>query len=140
MIDCIDNFRTKGALIAWCKSNKQKVLTVGGAGGMLNPEKIRTVDLSKSLQDPLLSKTRKLLRTDFGFPTNTSRSFGIPCVYSDEGLRYPDGNGGTSGQKPSGAAASGLNCAGGFGSAVAVTAPFGFVAAGFVLRKLAKVV
>jgi tRNA A37 threonylcarbamoyladenosine dehydratase len=32
---------------------------------------------------------------------------------------------------------TGLNCAG-YGSAVVVTASFGFVAAGFVLRKLAE--
>lgn len=137
VIDCIDSFRTKAAVIHYCRRNKIRILTVGGAGGMIDPDKITNADMSKSTQDPLLSKTRRLLRQDYSFPSNPSRSFGVPCVYSTESLVYPDGNGGITGKKPSGNAASGLNCAGGFGSAVVVTASFGLTAAGYVLRKLA---
>ena len=138
VIDCIDNFRTKASLIHYCRRNKIKLLTIGGAGGMTDPSKIEITDLSRSSQDPLLSKVRKLLRQDYNFPTNTSRRFAVPCVYSKENLVYPDGNGGVTGNKPSGAAASGLNCAGGFGSSVCVTAPFGFHAASYVLKKLSE--
>lgn len=137
VIDCIDNFRTKAALIHHCRSNKVKLLTCGGAGGMIDPTCIKIADLSRSDRDPLLAKTRKLLRQSHGFPRNPKRRFDITCVYSDEQLVYPDGNGGLSFEKPEGAAASGLNCAGGFGSGVCVTAPFGFTAAAHVLKKLA---
>ncbi len=136
VIDCIDSFRTKASLIAYCRRNKIKLLTMGGAGGMTDPTKIRIADLSKTLQDPLLAKTRRLLRQNYDFPTNLSRRFGIPCVFSEETLLYPDGQGGVSSIKSSGTI-SGLNCAGGFGSSVCVTAPIGFFAAGFVLRQLA---
>ncbi len=137
VIDCIDNFRTKSSLIHYCKRNKIKLLTMGGAGGMTDPSKIRITDLSKTKQDPLLAKVRKLLRQEYHFPDNPSRRFGIPCVFSEEHLLYPDTNGEVSPRKPKNQAMSGLNCASGFGSAVCVTAPFGFYAAGYVLRKLA---
>lgn len=136
VIDCIDSFRTKAALIAYCRRHKIKLITLGGAGGMMDPSQIKLDDLSRSIQDPLLSKTRKRLRKDYNFPENPARRFSIPCVYSPEPLLYPDGTGGVSPNKPSGAAASGLNCAGGFGSSVVVTAPFGFFAAAYVLRKI----
>lgn len=138
VIDCIDNFRTKAALTYHCRRNKQKLLTIGGAGGQIDPTQIRIADLSRTDRDPLLAKTRKLLRQDFSFPKNLKRRFNIPAVYSDEQLLYPTEDGGNSFQKPAGAAASGLNCAGGFGSAVCVTASFGLFAAGYVLQKLAK--
>ncbi|HEC05125.1 MAG TPA: tRNA cyclic N6-threonylcarbamoyladenosine(37) synthase TcdA [Thiothrix sp.] len=137
VIDCIDSFRTKASLIHYCRRNKIKLLTMGGAGGMTDPSKIKITDLSKTKQDPLLAKVRKLLRQDYHFPENTSRRFGIPCVFSEEHLLYPTDEGGVSAEKPKGAVTTGLNCASGFGSAVCVTAPFGFYAAGYVLRKLA---
>ncbi len=136
VIDCIDNFRTKAALIHYCKRNKIKLLTMGGAGGMIDPTKIQITDLSKTRQDPLLAKVRKLLRQDYHFPENLNRRFGIPCVFSEEHLLYPSADGETSPQKSKDSATTGLNCANGFGSAVCVTAPFGFYAAGYVLRKL----
>lgn len=137
VIDCIDNFRTKAALIHYCRRNKIKLLTIGGAGGMTDPSKIRLNDLSRSCQDPLLAKVRKLLRQEYHFPENPSRRFGVPCVYSEEQLCYPTDDGEISHSKPKGAATTGLNCATGFGSAVCVTAPVGFFAAGYVLRQLA---
>ena len=138
VIDCIDNYRTKAALIAYCRRNKIKLLTIGGAGGMIDPAKIKQVDLSRSRQDPLLSKVRKQLRQEYGFPTNPARRFNIPCIYSEEQLLYPDDHGNVSHQKPPPSnARSGLNCANGFGSSVCVTASFGFYAASHVLNKLA---
>ncbi|MEE9352233.1 MAG: tRNA cyclic N6-threonylcarbamoyladenosine(37) synthase TcdA [Thiotrichaceae bacterium] len=139
VIDCIDSFRTKASLIHYCKRNKIKLLTMGGAGGMTDPSKIRITDLSKTKQDPLLAKVRKSLRQDYQFPSNPSRRFGIPCVYSEEHLQYPDAEGEVSPEKTKGSATTGLNCASGFGSAVCVTAPFGFYAAGYVLRKISNI-
>lgn len=143
VIDCIDDFRTKAALINYCRSQKIKVLTVGGAGGQCDPLKIKQVDLSRAKQDVLLARTRKLLRQDYGFARNLKRSFGVPCVYSDEQLVYPDGDGGVGQQRPisdpeSDNSSNALNCAGGMGSITHVTGAFAFVASGFVITQLAK--
>jgi len=142
VIDCIDDFRTKAALIHHCKRHKIKILTTGGAGGQVDPSKIMQTDLSRTQHDVLLAKTRKLLRQDYGFARNIKRSFGVPCVYSDEQLVYPDGNGGLSTQRPAqdqsdGVSSNALNCAGGIGSITHVTGAFAFFATGFVLNQLA---
>jgi len=136
IIDCIDGFRTKARLIAWCRSNKQHVITVGGAGGQTDPTRIRVADLSRTEHDALFSKTRKLLRHEYGFPANLKRRFDIPCVYSEEQAVFPTEDGGISAQKPEAQNVGGLNCAGGLGSVMTVTATFGLVAAAHVLKKL----
>ena len=143
VIDCIDDFRTKAALIHHCRRHKIDIITIGGAGGQVDPTKIRQSDLSRTQHDVLLAKTRKLLRQDYGFARNLKRSFGVPCVYSDEQLVYPDGNGGLSPQRPAPDTAdtpggNALNCAGGIGSITHVTASFAFVASGFVLNEVAN--
>ena len=143
MIDCIDDFRTKAALISYCRKQKIRILTVGGAGGQLDPLKVRQVDLSRTKQDVLLARTRKLLRQDYGFARNLKRSFGVPCVYSEEQLVYPDGEGGVCPQRPitdpnAETSNNALNCAGGMGSITHVTGAFAFVASGFVVTQLAE--
>ena len=65
VIDAIDNVKTKAAMIAYCKRNKIKIITIGGAGGQTDPSKIQIADLSKTIQDPLLAKVRSVLRKDF---------------------------------------------------------------------------
>lgn len=137
VVDCIDGFRTKTRLIAHCRRNKIKLITVGGAGGQVDPSRVRIVDLSKTINDPLMAKVRRLLRTDYGFPTKPQRKFSVPCVYSEEPLVYPTPEGGVCQQKPE-AGTTGLNCASGFGSMTSVTGTFGFFAASYVLNKIAK--
>jgi tRNA A37 threonylcarbamoyladenosine dehydratase len=136
LIDCIDGFRNKAALIAHCKRTGQRLVTVGGAGGQSDPTRIRVADLSRTEHDALFSKTRKLLRHDYGFPSNPKRRFGIPCVYSAEQPLFPADNGGISPDKPGSDTVGGLTCAGGLGSVMTVTASFGLVAVAQVLRKL----
>ena len=138
IIDCIDNFRAKAALIAHCKRNKLKVITIGGAGGQTDPTQIKIADLSKTEHDGLLSKVRKLLRADYHFPRNLKRRFDIACIYSEEQLVYPTADGGVCQQKPEGSNASGLNCEGGFGSVMTVTSAFAMAAVSHVLKKLAN--
>lgn len=138
LVDCIDAFKTKAALIAHCRRNRLRMITVGGAGGQTEPLKIRLTDLHKTQHDPLLAKTRKLLRKEYGFPKNPKRRFDVPCVYSDEQPVYPDGRGEVCSMKPEGGGVgSGLHC-GGFGSSMTVTATFAMVATAHVLKKLAR--
>ncbi len=139
VIDCIDNSRVKAALIAWCKRRKIKIITLGGAGGQTNPSLIKISDLSKTEHDPLLSKTRKLLRQDYGFTNNMKRRFAVPCVFSSEHLKYVDLHGEINNEKPDSTHQThDLSCAGGIGSSVMVTASFAFIAVSYVLEKLAK--
>ncbi len=128
VMDCIDSFRIKAALIAFCRQRRQAILTTGGAGGQRDASRVRVSDLRKTEQDRLLASTRRLLRQDFGFPSNAGRKFRVPCVWSDEPPVKPQRNGG------SGVEGS-LNCAG-YGSCMPVTATFGMVAAGYVIDRL----
>ncbi|HXK55220.1 MAG: tRNA cyclic N6-threonylcarbamoyladenosine(37) synthase TcdA [Gammaproteobacteria bacterium] len=137
VVDCIDTYRTKAALIAHCRRRRIPVITVGGAGGQVDPLKITVADLSRSEQDPLLSKTRKLLRREYAFSRNPKRRFSVPCVYSCEQQRQPEGEGReVCGGESAGIGITGLNCAG-YGSSVAVTATFGLVAVSHVLSRIA---
>jgi tRNA A37 threonylcarbamoyladenosine dehydratase len=135
IIDAIDNVRAKTALIAYCRENGIRLITIGGAGGQIDPTKIEIRDLSRTEQEPLLAKVRKLLRAQHGFPRGTKNKFGIDAVFSTEPLRVPDAGDACAvdGTSPG---MTGLNCAG-FGSAMVVTASFGLVAAAHVLRVLA---
>lgn len=138
VIDCIDQFRIKAALIHHCKKHKICCLTVGGAGGRIDPSRIRIADMTRSEGDALLAKTRKLLRSQYGFTKNLKRRFDIPCVFSIETLRYPTQNDGISTNKSESDTRSGLSCATGFGSLCAVTSTFGMLASAYVLQRLAK--
>ncbi len=135
IIDAIDQVRVKTAMIAWCHRQGIPIVTAGGAGGQQDPTRIEIADLSRTIQDPLLSKVRGQLRKHHGFPRDPRKKFGIPAVFSSEPLRYPE-NGAVCDEAPS---LVGLNCAG-YGSSVCVTAPFGFIAAAEALRYLAGTV
>ena len=136
VIDCIDSFRIKAALIAACRRSKTPLITVGGAGGQTDPTRIRLTDLSRTEQDPLLSKTRKLLRREYGFSSNPKRRFDVPAVYSTEQQVYPTAEGAVCMDKPTALEGS-LNC-GGFGSVMTVTATFGMAAVSHLLKRLAE--
>ena len=156
VLDATDDVRMKIALVAYCegrdelgrarvaeqkeiqkeqqkeqeitKQNGKKALTIpliicGGAGGKLDPSRIKAADLAKTTQDPVLSKIRYSLRKEYGFNSDPKKKLGVTAIYSDEPRQ--------------GVASGGLSCAG-YGSAVTVTATFGFVAAAEVLKLLQK--
>lgn len=133
VVDAIDQTRVKAAIIVWCKSHEVNLVTTGSAGGQIDPARIKVADLSRTIQDPLASRVRALLRKNYGFPRDLKRKFGVECVFSDEPLTYPAGDKACDIDE---AGVTGLNCAG-FGSSVCVTACFGMVAASRVLMRLA---
>lgn len=135
VIDAIDSVRAKSALIAYCSAHAIPLITIGSAGGQIDPTKIEVRDLSRTEQEPLLAKVRKLLRAQHGFPRGAKNKFGIDAVFSTEPLRFPESSDACVLERDG---ITGLNCAG-FGSAVVVTASFGLVAAAQVLRKLTVV-
>lgn len=124
ILDCIDDVKAKFALMLHCRFNKIPLIVSGGAGGKLDPLKIRVADLSKTEQDPMLAKLRTQLRAK-GICKKPKEKFGITCVYSiDNPFSSAD-------VCPS----AGLRC-GGYGSAVVVTSSFAMVAVSEVLKKL----
>ena len=136
VIDAIDNATVKAALIAHCKRRKIPIVTVGGAGGQTDPTAIEVCDLSRTYNDPLLAKTRSLLRYRHYFTSNPKRRFTVPAIFSTEQLTYPQPDGEIGQQKPDTERALKMACDVGLGACTHVTATFGFVAVSVVLKKI----
>ncbi len=135
VIDAIDAVTFKASLIYHCKRSKIPVLTIGGAGGRTDPTKVTVTDLNKTWNDALAANVRRRLRREYGWSRNTARRFGVECVFSYQQARFPQADGKVSHQKP-GVSSVTLDCDTGYGSLVAVTAVFGFVAASQVMNRL----
>lgn len=140
VIDACDSFRVKVETIAWCRRRKLPILTVGAAGGRTDPTLVRIRDVSRTEHDAMLALIRKKLRSDFNFPKNASRYFGVPAVYSLENVKYPQADGSVCGVRPPlGAdAALKLDCGAGLGAATHITGAFAFAAVGKALEMLLK--
>ena len=140
VLDACDSFRSKVEAIAWCRRRKLPVLTVGSAGGRIDPTLVRVRDLSRTEHDAMLALVRKKLRTDYAFPRNAQRYFGVPAVYSLENVRYPQADGSVCGLRPKleADAALKLDCGAGLGAATHITGAFAFAAAGKALEMLLK--
>jgi tRNA threonylcarbamoyladenosine dehydratase len=132
VVDAIDSVKAKAALVAYCRARGIALVTIGGAGGQLDPTRIEVRDLARTEQEPLLKKVRKILRAQYGFARGEKNKYHVDAVFSMEPLRYPE-----TGAACAVDSVTGLNCAG-FGSSMVVTATFGMVAAGHVLRKLGE--
>jgi len=141
VLDAMDSARAKTALVHYCRGKAIPLIVIGSAGGQTDPTRIEVRDLAKTEQEPLLKKVRRRLRSQFNYPANGKNKLGVDAVFSMEPLKFPetgevcsvDGDELAAAQKPG---LTGINCAG-FGSAMVVTATFGMVAAGHILRKLA---
>ena len=140
VIDACDSFRTKVEAIAWCRRRKIPMITIGAAGGRLDPTLVRVRDLSRTEHDAMLALIRRKLRGEFNFPKNHQRYFGVPAIYSLENVQYPQADGSVCGLRPKlGAdAALKLDCGAGLGAATHITGAFAFVAAGKALEMLLK--
>lgn len=136
VVDCIDSMTPKAALIAWCKRNKIGLVTTGGAGGLTDPGKITIADLNKTYHDPLAARLRSKLKREYGFTTKPKKNFGVPCVFSTEQPRYPAADGEICFNKSFAGDGAKLDCAGGLGAAVMVTATFGMFAASRAVERL----
>ena len=131
VIDAVDDVRAKIVLVAHCRAHGIPLVTVGGAGGRTDASRVRVTDLAETRHEPMLAKVRKTLRARHAFPPDGGAPFGVAAVFSD----YPRGADDGGGEGRDGT--TGLHCAG-FGSVVAVTAVFGFVAAGTAIDRLAR--
>ena len=137
VVDACDALRIKVEMIAFCKRRKIPIVVSGSAGGRADPTLITARDLSKTEHDVLLGLVRKKLRDDYGWTRNPRRYFGVQAVFSRENVNYPQADGSVC--KTRGVDAEGglkLDCAGGLGAAMHVTATFGMVAAARVIERV----
>ncbi|HAV63750.1 MAG TPA: tRNA cyclic N6-threonylcarbamoyladenosine(37) synthase TcdA [Verrucomicrobiales bacterium] len=136
VLDAIDNVANKCHLIAACRTSDCRIVTTGGAGGRIDPTQLRVGDLAHVTHDPLIRQVRRQLRREHGFPDEPKTTFGVPCVYSPEPVRYPWRDGSVCLTKENDGESLRLDCDSGYGSATFVTGAFGFAAAAEVLRLL----
>jgi tRNA A37 threonylcarbamoyladenosine dehydratase len=137
VLDACDAINVKVEMIAFCRRRKIPIVVSGSAGGRRDPTLITHRDLSKTEHDVLLSNVRRRLRDDYGWTRNPKRYFGVQAVFSHEKVNYPQPDGTVC--KTRGADAEGglkLDCSGGLGAAMHVTATFGMVAASRVIERL----
>ncbi len=136
-LDCIDQAKNKALLIASAKEKKLPLVTVGGSGGKRFPNKIEVADLSQTHGDPLLAKVRRILRTEYRFPSDKRKKMKVASVFSPETVAIPQ-NCATEEDssdkkiqknKP-------LDCGNGLGTVSMVTGTFGFFAAHLVIEKI----
>lgn len=137
IVDAIDGTRHKCFLIAEARRLGLKLITCGGAGGCIDPTRVRIDDLARTINDPLLLQVRKKLRSKYGFPKFKRQKFKIDCVYSDELPTFPQADGSVSCEREAGTDYR-LNCDQGFGSATFLTGTVGFVLAAEVVRRIAQ--
>lgn len=140
VLDACDSFRSKVELIAWCRRRKLKLVVCGSAGGRIDPTLVRVRDLSRTEHDAMLALIRKKLRSEFNFPKNAGRYFGVSAVYSLENVRYPQADGSVCGIRPavSDDASLKLDCEAGLGAATHITGAFAFAMVGKALEILLK--
>ena len=136
IVDAMDATKYKCYLIAEARRRRLRLITCGGAGGCIDPSRVRICDLSRTINDPLLLQVRKRLRCQYGFPRLSRQKFKIDCVYSDELPVFPQADGTVSCERKSGENYR-LNCDAGFGSAVYLTGTVGFFMASEVVRRIA---
>ena len=91
IIDAIDSVSPKIYLILAAKRNKIKIVSAMGAGGKMDPSKVKVSDISKTRDDFLARVIRKRLKKH-GYQK------GIKCVFSTElqdenALRMTDNSG-----------------------------------------------
>ena len=137
IVDAIDSVRAKCHLLATCHKKKIPVITSGGAGGRIDASQIRVDDLSRTFGDALLLSVRKRLRSEYRFPKAKKKApkFKIPAVFSPEAPFFPTCDGKTSTTRPKEMPGS-IKCDAGYGAATHITATFGNLLAGWILKKL----
>jgi tRNA A37 threonylcarbamoyladenosine dehydratase len=131
LLDAIDNVDDKAAILKACVDSSTPVLTVGAAGGRLDPTAVRVGDLATCTGDPLLARLRRKLRQRYGFPYGSATSsdgdppWNIRAVHSLEPPPPPA----TAQSCPAPAGQGMRPCDAGYGSSCMATGAFGLAAA-----------
>ena len=136
IIDAIDATRLKCYLLAEARKRGLNIITCGGAGGCIDPSRVKICDLARTINDPLLLQVRKRLRQKYGFPRFKRQKFKVDCIYSDELPVFPMPDGSVSCEREAGEDYR-LNCETGFGSATYLSGTVGFFLAAEVVKRIA---
>ena len=130
VIDACDQVRAKQAIAEWSLRERVPTLCAGAAGGKRAAQRVEVADLADVTHDPLLAALRQRLRKAGAAARHGA--IGVRCVFSREAVARPAACDALDEPPVDGS----LNCAG-YGSTVAVTATFGMVAAGELMRVIA---
>jgi tRNA threonylcarbamoyladenosine dehydratase len=130
LIDACDQVRAKATMAAWALQEHVPLVCCGAAGGKRHAERLDIADLAAVTHDPLLASLRQRLRREHGATKAGQGAIGVRCVFSRENVAPPADAACDTGAGEAGDGS--LNCHG-YGSAVTVTASFGFAAAGETL-------
>jgi tRNA A37 threonylcarbamoyladenosine dehydratase len=120
VLDCIDSVTPKLNLIMACLKHEVPIISSMGAGGKLDPSKVKIADISKTHTDPFAHQVRRQMKRRGVKPV------GFMVVFSEEpniesSLRMTDG---TNFKKSF------------YGTISYIPALFGLHMAGYVIRKL----
>jgi tRNA A37 threonylcarbamoyladenosine dehydratase len=138
IVDATDRMSVKAAILAQARVLGVAALTIGSAGGKLDPQRVSARDLSTVGKDELLRQVRRKLRKDYGWAKGEGNHYGVKAVVSDEPLRFPWPDGTVRAEPPDESCNLRMDCATGFGAAAHVTGVFGLIAAGEVLCDLIR--
>lgn len=135
VVDAIDDVPNKCRLLARCIELGLPVVTCGGAGGRRNPALVKSADLARTHDDPLLAQVRKRLRQEYAFSARKGAHWGIPCVFTPEKPVFPQSDGSVC-ETPEAGSDLRLNCESGFGTVTFVTGTVGFHLAALAIEQL----
>lgn len=90
IVDCIDSVQPKITLITSAKHHKKKIISAMGAGGKMDPSKVKVTDISNTKECKFAQQVKKNLK-------KIGIKYGVLTVYSDEiqpksALKYTDGS------------------------------------------------
>ncbi|MBH47914.1 MAG: tRNA threonylcarbamoyladenosine dehydratase [Halobacteriovorax sp.] len=137
VIDCIDSLKSKCLLINECKKREIPLITVGGAGGKVDPTLIRTNDLNQTSNDQLLKQVRRSLKRDWGWSKDEKSIWGVQAVFSIERMKFLDAAGELQ-FVPDEKQNRGISCSSTIGSTSWITGSFGLFAASLAVQSLVK--
>jgi len=131
VIDACDEVRAKQVIAEWSLAAGVPTVCAGAAGGKRAAQHVEVADLAEVTHDPLLAALRQRLRK--AGAARGGAIIGLCCVFSREAVMRPDAAACEADTPPTDGS---LNCHG-YGSSVAVTATFGMVAAGELMKRIA---
>lgn len=120
--DAIDDLQANAFLVDYLYKKNKTFIVSGGAGGRVDPGKLKIDDIANAHGDALISRLRTELRRHYNFPKGGEK-MGIFCTYSCEDPIYSDND---DADLPK------------FGAAMAVTASAGLLMASWLLNKIVK--
>jgi tRNA A37 threonylcarbamoyladenosine dehydratase len=135
VIDATDRTSTKALILDECRRRNLRAITVGAAGGKLDPTQVAVADLGLAGKDDLLRLVRRKLRRDHGWEAGEGNNYRVPAIFSPESPRYPWADGTVRLEEEPGSNLA-MDCATGFGAAAHVTGTFGLFAASEALKIL----